>query len=109
MAWDDLSPEQQDIVATYVRQIRATAGQLARLLNVMSASNSMYTGQVQDAWALLLAEDVILDGSGLAGVSQLSKAEVTTIANAVQNILTTYNSATNRELYVKMAGMTNTT
>lgn len=103
-----LTPEQTNIVAEYTRQQRATVGEFARLLNHMAALDAMYDGQVTAAWASLANEDVIADGSGLAGVSSLTKAQITQIANAMQAILTTYNTEALRQLYVRMAGMTNT-
>lgn len=103
-----LTAEQQGIVAEYVRQQRAVVGEFARLLNKMEALDNMYDGQVVAAWASLAAQDIIADGSGLAGVSLLSKAEVANIATAMQAILTAYQGEALRQLYVKMAGMTNT-
>lgn len=102
-----LTPEQQNIVAEYTRQQRATVGEFARLLNHMAALDAMYDGQVTAAWASLATGDIIADGSGLAGVSALSKGEITGIADAIQVILTTYNTETLRRLYVKMAGLVN--
>ena len=107
MAFLDLTLEQQNIVAEYTRQQRATVGEFARLLNHMAALDNMYDGQVVAAWASLLNADLIADGSGLAGVSTLSKAEVASIAAAMQVIIDTYNSAALRQLYVKMAGLVN--
>ena len=103
-----LTPEQQNIVAEYTRQQRATVGEFARLLNHMAALDAMYDGQVTAAWASLADSDVIADGSGLAGVSSLTKAQIAQIANAMQAILTAYNGEALRQLYVRMAGMTNT-
>lgn len=103
-----LTPEQINIVAEYTRQQRATVGEFARLLNHMAALDAMYDGQVTAAWASLADTDVIADGSGLAGVSSLSKAEIASIATAMQAILTAYNGESLRQLYVRMAGMTNT-
>ena len=108
MGFTELTLEQQQIVAEYVRQMRATVGEFARLLNHMAALDNMYDGQVIAAWAALLDSDLIADGSGLAGVSTLSKAEVVSIAAAMQVIIDTYNIAALRQLYVKMAGLTNT-
>jgi len=103
-----LTPEQQNIVAEYTRQQRATVGEFARLLNHMAALDAMYDGQVTAAWASLAVGDVIADGSGLAGVSSLTKAEIASIATAMQAILTTYNGEALRQLYVRMAGISNT-
>jgi hypothetical protein len=108
MSFSELTAEQQGIVGEYTRQQRAIAGEFARLLNRMEALDNMYDGQVTAAWASLASEDVIADGSGLAGVSSLSKAEVASIANAMQTILTAYQTEALRQLYVKMAGLTNT-
>lgn len=103
-----LTPEQQAIVAEYTRQQRAVVGEFARLLNHMAALDAMYDGQVTAAWTSLQDTDVIADGSGLAGVSALSKAEIASIATAMQAILTTYNGEALRQLYVRMAGAVNT-
>ncbi len=107
-AWGELTTEQREIIAEYTRQQRAVVGEFARLLNKMSASDAMYDGQVVAAWASLPAGDIIADNSGLAGVSSLSKAEVASIASAIEVILQTYNMPELRQLYVKMAGMVNT-
>ena len=106
--FSDLTPEQQGIVAEYTRQQRAMVGAFARLLNQFEALDNMYDGQVTAAWAALGDNDMIVDGSGLAGVSQLTKQEVASIATAVQAILTTYQSEALRQLYVRMAGLSNT-
>lgn len=108
MAFSDLTAEQQGIVAEYTRQQRAVVGEFARLLNRMAALDAMYDGQVTAAWASLASGDVIADNSGLAGVSSLSKGEISGIADAMQAILTAYNGEALRQLYVRMAGVTNT-
>ena len=106
--FSDLTAEQQGIVAEYTRQQRAMVGAFARLLNQFEALDNMYDGQVTAAWASLGNADIIVDGSGLAGISQLTKAEVASIATAVQAILTAYQGDALRQLYVRMAGMVNT-
>ena len=105
--FSELTAEQQGIVAEYTRQQRAMVGEFARLLNQFEALDNMFDGQVTAAWATLDAGGVIADGSGLAGVSQLTKAEVESIATAVQAILTAYQSEPLRQLYTRMAGMVN--
>ena len=105
--FSDLTPEQQGIVAEYTRQQRAMVGAFARLLNQFEGLDNMYDGQVVQAWQSMAASDVIVDGSGLAGTSQLTKAEVTSIADAVQVILATYQTEPLRRLYTRMAGLVN--
>ena len=105
--FSDLTPEQQGIVAEYTRQQRAMVGAFARLLNQFEGLDNMYDGQVVQAWQSMAASDVIVDGSGLAGTSQLTKAEVTSIADAVQVILATYQTESLRRLYTRMAGLVN--
>lgn len=107
MAFANLSVEEQGVVAEYTRQMRAVVGEFARLLNHMSALDNMYDGQVTAAWASLADGDVIQDGSGLAGVSALTKGEVAGIANAMQAILTAYDGEALRQLYMRMAGIVN--
>jgi hypothetical protein len=108
MSFSELTVEQKSIITEYVRQQRAVVGEFARLLNHMAALDNMYDGQVTAAWASLGDADIIVDGSGLAGISQLTKAEVRSIATAVQAILSTYQTGALRQLYVRMAGMANT-
>jgi hypothetical protein len=108
VAFNDLTVEQRGIIAEYVKQQRAMVGGFARWLNQIEAADNMYDGQVVAAWASLADSDLIPDGSGLAGVSLLSKAEVASIAGAFQAILNTYQTEALRRLYVRMAGMTNT-
>ena len=105
--FSELTAEQQGIVAEYTRQQRAMVGEFARLLNRFEALDNMYDGQVTAAWASLGNADIIVDGSGLAGISQLTKAEVASIATAVQAILSTYQTGALRQLYTRMAGMVN--
>lgn len=107
MPFIDLTAERQGIVAEYTRQQRAMVGEFARLLNRFEALDNMYDGQVTAAWATLGDSDTIADGSGLAGTSQLTKAEVASIATAVQAILNAYQTGALRQLYTRMAGLTN--
>ncbi len=107
MPFDSVTPEQQSVVAEYVRQTRAVVGEFARLMNHMGALDNMYDGQVVGAWATLAAGDLITDGSGLAGVSSVDKASITQLATAMQNVLNTYNTEALRQLYVKVAGIAN--
>lgn len=106
--FNELTTEQQSIVAEYTRQQRALVGAFARWLNQIEAGDNMYDGQVVAAWATLDNNATIADGSGLAGVSTLTKAEVATIAAAFQIILTQYQTEPLRQLFVKIAGMVNT-
>ena len=105
--FSELTAEQQGLVAEYTRQQRAMVGAFARLLNQFEALDNMFDGQVSAAWATLDAGETITDGSGLAGTSQLTKAEVDSIAVAIQAILTAYQGEALRQLYTRMAGMVN--
>jgi len=108
MAFTDLTPEQQGIVREYTRQQRALIGEFARWLNRIEAADNMYDGQVTAAWGTLGPGDVVTDDSGLAGVSTLTKAEIASIADAFQALVAQYQTEPLRQLYVRMAGMTNT-
>lgn len=69
MAYQDLTAEQQGVVAEYTRLLRAWCGEQARTNNHGDALNSDYA-QVQAILAELQDADVITDGSGLAGAGQ---------------------------------------
>jgi hypothetical protein len=108
MAYSDLTAEQKGVLSEYVRQQRALVGEFARWLNRVEAADNMYDRQAAAVLANVANGDLIADGSGLAGVSTLSKAEVASIAGAFQTILAQYQTDALRQLYVRMAGMTNT-
>jgi hypothetical protein len=107
MAWNELSPEEQNVLGEYVRLIRAWCGEQARTNNHAGALNDDYIAQVQVVLAELQDTDVIADGSGLAGAALLTKAEVVTLTSHVQGELTNYNTAGHRQLWAKAAGPSN--
>ena len=106
MAFLDLTPEQQSVLADYTRLIRAWCGEQARTNNHADAINSSYS-VVQGILAELQGADVVLDGSGLAGASPLTKDDVVSITANLQGILTNYNTLGHRQLYAKAAGASN--
>lgn len=103
MAYQDLTAEQQGVVAEYTRLLRAWCGEQARTNNHGDALNSDYA-QVQAILAELQDADVITDGSGLAGAGPLTKAEVVSLTAQSQGILATYNTAGVRQAFAKAAG-----
>lgn len=103
MAYNDLTAEQQNVLGEYVRLLRAWSGEQARTNNHGEALNDDYS-QVQAILDLLANEDLISDGSGLAGAATLTKAEVISITAHMQGILTNYNTAGHRQLWAKAAG-----
>lgn len=109
MTFDQLTPEQQAILLHYVDQLlRPVIGEFARLLNHMEAADYDYDGQSSAILALLSAGQTVPNQSGLAGTATLTKENVQTFANAMNTILTTYNTAANRQLMVQIAGAENT-
>jgi hypothetical protein len=108
MAWADLTVEQKDIVREYTRQFRANIGAMARLMSRFKALDDMYDAQVDDILPLI-GPSLIVDESGLAGVSSLTVADVSGIAvYAIKPMLASYNGDGQRELYIRIAGMVNT-
>lgn len=106
MAFTDLTPEQQAVLADYVRLARAWCGEQARTNNHADALNSQYA-QVQSILALLQDTDLIADGSGLAGAMQLTKGEVMSLTATFQGVLLNYNQDGQRQLWAKAAGPAN--
>lgn len=103
MAWQDLTPDEQNVAAEYVRLLRAWCGEQARVNNHGEALNDDYA-QVQTILDKLAAGDVIEDGSGLAGAGVLIKSEVVTLTATYQGLLTAYNQPGQRQLWAKAAG-----
>lgn len=103
MPFNDLTAEQRAVLSEYVRLLRAWTGEQARTNNHGDALNTDYS-QVQAILDLLGSNDVIADGSGLAGAASLTKSEVITMTAHVQNILANYNTLGHRQLWVKACG-----
>lgn len=106
MAWSDLTPEQQAVASEYVRLLRSWCGEQARTNNHGGALNDSYA-TVQTILGLLGNDDVITDGSGLAGAASLTKGEVVSLTAHMQGILTNYNTAGHRQMWAKAAGPSN--
>lgn len=105
MAFNDLTPEEQGVLADYVRNLRAWCGEQARTNNHGDALNDGYSN-IQAILAQLSSDDLVQDGGGLPGAMTLSKAEVVTITAHMQGILTNYNTAGHRQMWAKAAGAT---
>ena len=106
MGFTELTPEQQAVLGDYVRTLRAWCGEQARTNNHADALNSAYT-HIQASLDLLVADDLIADGSGLAGAMTLTKSEVITLTAHMQGILINYNTVAHRQLWAKAAGASN--
>lgn len=103
MAFNELTSEQQAVLADYVRMVRAWCGEQARTNNHADALNSQYA-QVQAILGELQDTDLVTDGSGLSGAMVLTKAEVVSLTAHMQGVLTTYNTAGHRQMWAKAAG-----
>ena len=103
MGYSDLTPEQQSVLADYVRMTRAWCGEQARTNNHADALNCAYA-QVQAILGELGADDLVTDGSGLSGAMSLTKAEIVSLTAHMQGILGTYNTLGHRQMWAKAAG-----
>lgn len=107
--WAELTPEQQDIYTTWERELRATAGQMARLVHTLEAVNTTYNGQILSILVVLNDNTIVPNSSGLAGSQSLdSDAEAVTIQSHFQAYLTAFNDSGHLQLWAKAAGLPNT-
>ena len=104
MAFSDLTPEQQAVLAEHVRMVRAWAGEQARTNNHAQTLATNYWSQANAILALLDDADVITDGSGLAGAGVLTKTDVVALTSYIEGITTGYDTAPHRQMYAKAAG-----
>lgn len=103
--YDSLTPEQKDILGALTTQLRAFVGGFAKTNTRAEVLVDDWNAQVSAIVASLDAGEIIPNVSGLAGAASVTKEEVTSImATSLANLLATYNTATARELYVKLAG-----
>ena len=104
----ELTTEQQDIYTEWERQLRAVAGEQARVNNHWEALNDMYNAQLMAILVDLDDNYLVPNTSGLAGsASLLSDSEAVAIMAHGQGILANYNTAGHRQLWTKAAGVAN--
>lgn len=106
--WAELTAEQRDIYTEWERQLRAVAGEQARVNNHWEALNDMYNAQLQGILVDLTDNTLVPNTSGLAGSQSLvSDSEAVAIMAHGQGILTNYNTTGHRQLWTKAAGVGN--
>jgi hypothetical protein len=103
--WAELTQEQRDVYQAWERNLRAVAGEQARVNNHWDVINTVYNAQILAILADLDDNTVVPNSSGLGGAQALdSDAEAVTIMSHGQGILTNYNTTAHRQLWAKAAG-----
>jgi len=103
-----LTAEQKDILGELTTQLRAFAGEFAKMNTKAAVLVDDWNAQVSVIVASLDTGEVIPNVSGLAGAASVTKEEVTALAaTQLANLLAAYNTDSARELYVKLAGPAN--
>ena len=103
MAWPGtLTTEEQPIVVTFDTELRDAIRQVVKGLNRCSAVYEWYWRQIgggADLISKLGTDDVIPTGSGLAGITKFTKAELVTNQMAYVEALMALNDAAHRDHY----------
>jgi len=94
MAFADLTADQQKMVRDFLRNYRAAVGSTVSGLRQQQLLKQSYLDSISDLWAQIGADEVIDDGSGLAGADlSMTKAEfdavfqwTSAILNAVYSV-----------------------
>ena len=107
MAYADLTTDQKQQLQDWLQLVRPIQGEFAKVLNHMAAAKTAHASHVGDVLALLVDADAVPNESGLAGAVDVTKAELTTILTLLNAVLTTYDTAGNRELWTKFCGAEN--
>ena len=109
MAYADLTTEQKRQLQDWLRElVRPIQGEFAKVLNHMEAAKTAHASHVGDVLAVLVdADEGPRVESGLTGAIAVTKAELTTILALLNAVLTTYDTAPNRELWTKFCGAGN--
>ena len=91
MAFADLTADEQKMVRTFLRNYRAAVGSTVRGLRQQQLLKQSYVDSISDLWAQVGSDEVIDDGSGLAGADlSMTKSEFDTVfgwTSAVLNAL----------------------
>lgn len=108
MDYSELSAEDQQTLDDYLQFARPLLGEVARLMHKFSAVNSDWTNGAQGVVASLTAGVIVPNKTGLAGAASLTKEDIQASAALIAQALSGYESATNRNRWVKAAGAVNT-
>lgn len=101
------TPAQLALLSNFVAELRANMASFAQTIAVMNALNVSWEATIS-AIVGTPAGTLITDSSGLAGISQLTDTQVSSLMTDVQSVLTTYNSTAAQELFSQVCGPLNT-
>lgn len=102
-----LTTEQKNVLGNFDTLLRAAAGDVAKMCNLLDALNADYNVQTSAILASLDSDGVIIpSNSGLDGKGTLTRGEMITLVSYVQGILA-FNSTAHRQNYAKAAGAAN--
>jgi len=121
MAFEDLSSDEKTMVRTFLRNYRAAVGSTVSGLRQQQLLSQSYSDSISDLWAQIGADEVIDDGSGLAGADlAMTKSEFQTVfvwTNALLNAIYSVDGGTSAKDWdtreavdgfgVQLAGPTN--
>jgi len=107
MAYADLTEQQKTQLQDWLLVMRPWCGEQARANNHGGEVDTAYNSHVSAILGELADGDEIPNESGLAGATQITKAECVSIVSHIQGIRTTYNTAGHRELWTQACGATN--
>ena len=96
-----------ETVAAFTREMRAAMGELARALARLNELHLAYWGHIKPILDKGKPEDVIADGSGLAGATPLTAKALADLVSYGEQALA-LNSDAHRQAYIRAAGLGNT-
>ncbi len=105
--YDDLTANQKGILNAFVTGVRSQVGAQARANTHAEDLKDDYVAQVSAILATLGDAEVIPNASGLAGASDLTKAQVVALIGHIQGLLTDYNTTAHRQQWVVACGPEN--
>lgn len=106
--FSSLTANQQSTLLAYVTVLRGSIIALSKALNTIQDMDSIWNSNAKAINALLDVTEIIPDQNGLAGSQTLTQADVLTIMNAFETMLSTNNTTAWRAYFVRAAGVGNT-
>ena len=102
----ELTSEEKSVLDSWLNNVRALAGEMARVGNHAGAAKTAYWAQISAILAKLDTGAVIPNAGGLAGAQALTKEQLTTLESHVEAQDET-NDADHRTVWVLACGMAN--
>lgn len=105
MNYEDLTPEEQAAIDSWLQIVRPAIGMAAKMLSQAEMAMAQYESQAQAAVGKLSPGSTVPNKTGLADASAVSKEDIVDVAGNLNALIAAYTTAANRQQHIRFAGV----